>query len=597
MKKKNNLLWKVAMAAVIAVAGIQCTTNNVVYEINGVQTERLGRGLVAFSRQDTSVYISWRLLADDPQDIAFNLYRKMVGAVPDNDWVKVNSQPITTSTNYVDKGSDYFYLEGNTPKIHEGHRYRLTKVVNGKEEETLGGETFVFLMSGDHNYRSIILNDPNSQVDRYAVGDLDGDGEYDFVVMLKPLRHVDPGTCEECWKRSLDTYKLEAYTSTGKFLWRHDMGWAIETGVWLAPYMVYDLDGDGKAEVYIKGGEGDPREIDGHVISGPEYLLKLDGETGKILQKRPYISRNIERQRSYDWTSRNFMSIAYLDGKRPTLLMQRGNYGIIRMEGMDKTLKTVWTYDTSGENESSFGGGGHNIIVADIDGDGKDELIPGTFAIDHDGKLLWCLGLLHNDGGDVCDLDPERPGLEIFYNIESKCERNGVCIVDALTGKYLMEYDVPTEHVHSQAVFADWDPAHPGMEIWCGPDRGDPLNRPFLFSGKGERLSDSFWLTGTPVWWDDDEYKELAEDGKVYKYGGDTLQWNVGSGYPMDIFGDWREELISFPKGEIRIYSTLIPANNRKVCLMHDHQYRMGVAACSMGYNVAPQLGRKFSKP
>jgi hypothetical protein len=108
MKNWMNNLWKMAVLTAIVAGSFQCATNtsDSVYEINGVQAERLNRGLVAFSRVDTSVYIGWRLLAEDPDDIAFNLYRKIIGAVPDNDWVKVNQEPITGSTNYVDKGSD-----------------------------------------------------------------------------------------------------------------------------------------------------------------------------------------------------------------------------------------------------------------------------------------------------------------------------------------------------------------------------------------------------------------------------------------------------------------------------------------------------------
>jgi rhamnogalacturonan endolyase len=587
-----------AALSVLATGIFQCTpAPENVYRIDGKQAERLGRGLVACSRADTSVYLSWRLLAEDPDGVAFNIYRKIVGAVPDNDWVKVNREPVAGSTDWVDRGSDFHFLEGNTPKIHEAHRYRVTKLVNGREEVEPGAETFVFFRLGNHGCHSILLEDPESSVSKLGIGDLDGDGAYDYVVLLNPRVYVDPGTCEDCWQRSRDTYKMEAYSANGKFLWRYDLGWAIETGIWLAPFMVYDLDGDGRAEVYVKAGEGDPREADGHVISGAEYLVKLDGRTGKVLQRRPWISRNIERQRSYDWTSRNFMSIAFLDGKRPSLLMQRGNYGLIRIEAMNKNLETEWTFESAGANEHCWGCGGHNIRVADIDGDGRDEIIPGTFALDDNGKPLWSLQLFHNDGGEVTDIDPDRPGMEIFYNIETGVPRNGVCMVDAATGRFLMEYDHPTEHVHDQATIADWDPAHPGMEIWCGPDRGDTLQRPFLFSARGERLSESFRLPGSPVWWDDDEYKELVGEGKVFKFGGDTLQWNVESGIPVDLFGDWREELITFPRGEIRIYATLLPAGNRKVCLMQDHQYRMGVAAFSVGYSTEPQLGRNHARP
>ncbi|GHT69076.1 rhamnogalacturonan endolyase YesW [Bacteroidia bacterium] len=596
-KKIFNGISTLVLLTVVMIGSFQCTpekTSKAHYNADGVQTEFLNRGVVAFTRADSSIYIGWRLLEDDPADIAFNVYRKLIGAVPDNDYVKVNREPITSSTNYVDKGSDYFYLEGNTPKIHEAHMYKVTQIVNGREEEVPGGETYVFFSLGDKNYRSILLEDVHKGVQEIGIGDLDGDGAYDFVVLRDALVGVDPGTCETCWSRSRDTYQLEAYSSEGKFLWRYDMGWAIETGGWLAPFMVYDLDGDGKAEVYTKAGEGDPRSPDGRVLTGPEYLVKIDGMTGKIVQKRDWIPRNIEKQRSYDWTSRNFLGIAYLDGKKPSLIMQRGNYGLIKIEALDKNLNREWYFESSGENEKYWGNGGHNIRVADIDEDGKDELVPGPFAIDHDGKGLWCLGLFHNDGSEVTDIDPERPGLEIFYNIETGIPRNGLCLVDAATGEYIMEYDKQTWHIHGQATIGDWDPAHPGMECYARPEKDVDPTHPFLFSAKGERLSDSFFIPGILVYWDDDDYKEFLGGGKVFKFGGDTLSRGIQGSYGdyiIDLFGDWREEIITRFPGEIRIYSSTLPASNKKVTLMQDHQYRMHVASFSAGYITPPQMG------
>jgi hypothetical protein len=609
MGKYMSMIGEISLSIAVIAGGFRCVSKESSCEKSvsgageGVQTEFFDRGFVAFTRADTSVYLGWRLLEDDPEDIAFNLYRKMIGTVPDNDYVKVNREPITRSTNYVDKGSDYEWLEGATPKIHEAHRYKLTRIVNGKEDDVAGGETYVFLSLGDKNYRSILLNDVNSKANGIGFGDLDGDGAYDFVVLLDALEYVDPGTSIDSWHRSLDTYQLEAYTSTGKFLWRYDMGWSIETGMWYVPFIVYDLDGDGRAEVYIKGGEGDPRELDGHVTGGPEYLLKIDGMTGKVVQKRPWLPRKPEKQRSYDWNNRNQMGVAYLDGKKPSLLIQRGTYGNITTEALDANLRTEWLFSTD-DHEDCWGGGGHNIRVADIDEDGRDEILPGTFALDDNGKPLWSLRLLHNDGSEVTDIDPDRPGLEIFYNMESICPRNGVCMVDAATGEYIMEYDKPTVHVHGQATVADFDPKYPGMECYARADRGDM--HPFLFSAKGERISDSFSMDNVvPLYWDNDEYKELMDrKGNVYKYGGDTLSRNIvweGWEYICDLFGDWREENVTLLKGEIRIYSTTVPADNRKVTLMQDHQYRMGAVSYSSGYPSTPKLGlaknakRKYS--
>jgi len=590
MKKIVDKLIRIIVLTGIIIANVQCLrqpSSDVVS--GGIQKEKIDRGLIALVRADTSVYLGWRLLEEDPQDVGFNVYRKMTGTVLPNEYVKINKEPITGSTNYVDKGSDFDWLSKTSAKIHEAHHYKITRVIDGKEQDVAGGEPYVFFSSGDQNYRSILLNDIGTTVQKIGIGDLDGDGAYDYVVLLQPLQHVDPGTCDGCWHRSRDTYKLEAYSSTGKFMWRYDMGWAIETGVWFAPFMVFDLDGDGKAEVYAKGGEGDPREIDGRVMRGPEYLVKIDGETGKIVKKRDWISRTVDRARTYDWTSRNFMGLAYLNGKTPSLIMQRGNYSIIRTMALDKDLNTEWLFESTGENENCKGCGGHNIRVADIDEDGADELMPGTFALDGDGTVLWSLQLNHNDGSEVADIDPDRPGLEIFSNIETGSERNGVCMVDAATGEFIMQYDKPTVHVHDQATVADFDPSYPGMECYANPDRGD--NRPFLFSAKGERISDKICLEGKPLYWDDDDYKELVGNGNVWKFGLDTLQRGIGSGHIADLFGDWREEAIAFLPGEIRIYSSTIPAKNKRTCLMQDHQYRMGVASFSVGYATPPQTG------
>ncbi len=561
-----------------------------IFEIDGVQMENIDRGLTALVRADTSIYLGWRLLIDDPEDIAFNIYRKMIGSVEPNDYIKVNDQPIYRSTNYIDKGTEYHGPAGEMPKLYEAHQYKITKIINGREEEIPGGEVYVFFSLGEKNWRSILLKDPHVGVRKIGIGDLDGDGAYDFVVLRDALVHVDPGTCETCWKPSRDTYKLEAYNSKGEFMWQYDMGWAIETGVWYAPFIVYDLNGDGKAEVYTKAGEGDPRAPDGRVISGPEYLIKLDGETGEIVQKRDWLSRNIEIGRSYDWTNRNFLGLAYLDGKRPSLLMQRGTYGFIKVEAMDKNLETEWYWESSGENKQYWAQGGHRMAVADIDEDGKDEILPGTFAIDHDGKSMWGIGLNHNDGAVIADIDPDRPGLEIFFNIETGAEKNGACLVDAATGEIIWGYDQPTGHVHGLATVGNYDPTRVGMECYARPDRG--YDRPFFYSSKGERLPDPPRMDhATPLWWDADETKELLLRGNIFKFEGDTLERNISDGLIADIYGDWREEIIVGLPGEIRIYSTTIPADTRRVCLMQNHQYRMDVASFSVGYPVYPQVG------
>ncbi len=229
------------------------------------QAEKIDRGVVALDLWRRCVYVGWRLLLEDPEDVAFNVYRKDIGF---GGYEKVNEEPVN-STNYVD----------STVTPGHGYNYRVTLLTRGYEGETTG-EAYVFTLTGNQPWFSINLKDEVT-LKRIGIGDLDGDGAYDFVLQ-HPDFNVDPYFRPGYWKRSPDSYKLDAYSSKGEFLWRHDMGWAIEAGTWYSPYMVFDVDQDGKAEVYAKAGEGDPRELDGHVLRGPEYLVKLDRTSGEF---------------------------------------------------------------------------------------------------------------------------------------------------------------------------------------------------------------------------------------------------------------------------------------------------------------------------
>jgi hypothetical protein len=368
------------------------------------------------------------------------------------------------------------------------------------------------------------------------------------------------------------------------------MGWAIETGTWYSPYMVYDIDGDGKAEVYAKAGEGDTREMDGKVLRGNEYMVRIKGESGIIEEKTEWLSK--DGFDSYNRWSRNFLTVAYLDGQNPALIQQRGTYTIIKTRALDKNLQEIWYWESSGKDEKYRGQGQHGIMCADVDGDGKDEVVIGTAALDHDGTALWHTGLGHNDVGYVADIDPDRPGLEIFYGIETRSPKNGTCLVDAATGEIIWGYPESTFHVHSQGMIGDIDPNYPGMECYAGEAKGG--SKFFLWSAKGKRLADrDLWgLAPRAIWWDDDDLKEINHNNQLFKYEGDTLAQVEGKVLLVaDVVGDWREEIITSLPGELRIYSTNIPASTKRSCLMQNHQYRLGVADASMGYFYPPQLG------
>jgi rhamnogalacturonan endolyase len=538
--------------------------------------EKIDRGVVALAVEEDTVYVGWRLLKDDLEDVAFNVYRKDVGL---GDFEKVNEVPVTGSTNFLD----------TSVSPGHGYRYRVT-TVNGNVESETAGQAYVFTLAGNQPWFSIKLNDP-IELKRIAIADLDGDGAYDFVLQ-HPDFNVDPYHRPGYWKRSPETYKLDAYSSQGRFLWRYDMGWAIETGTWYSPYMVFDVDQDGKAEVYTKAGEGDPREPDGHVLQGPEYLVKLDGQTGTLLQKQDWISR--EGFESYNYWCRNFLTVAYLDGRNPSLIMQRGTYTMIKTVALDRNLKPIWKWESLGEYAKYKGQGQHAIMTGDIDLDGKDELVIGTAALDDNGVPMWRTGLGHNDAGYIADIDPDRPGYEIFYGIESRSPKNGVCLVEARTGKIIWGYEGSTVHVHGQAMIGDLTDEYPGIECYAGEAKGG--DKFFLYTAQGKRLSDKdLWgLSPRAVWWDADEQKEICHRGRVLEYTGEEGQIIEGKVLIVaDIIGDWREEIVTSLPGELRIYSTNIPANSRKVCLMQNHLYRMAVADSSMGYYNAPQVGFK----
>jgi len=571
-KSKTHILTSLKMKQIILLSILVILPHLLKSQVQ----EKIDRGVVALAVSADTVYVGWRLFKNDPENVAFNVYRQDIGI---GDFEKINKKPITNSTNINDL----------TIESGHGYNYRV-KTVNNNKEVYQPGEGYVFTLTGNVPFYSIKLKD-NVTLKRIGFGDLDGDGAYDFV-MQSPDFNVDPYFRPGYWKRSKETYKLDAYSSKGKHMWQYDMGWSIEAGTWYSPYMVFDIDQDGKAEVYAKAGEGDPREMDGHVLTGPEYLVKLDGENGKLIKKQEWISK--EGFENYNYWSRNFLTIAYLDGINPSLVMQRGTYTIIKTEALDKNLNLIWEWESLGNDIKFKGQGAHAIMTGDIDGDGKDELVFGTSALDDDGKPMWHTGLEHNDAGYIADILPDRPGYEIFYGIESRSPKNGVCLVDAKTGEIIWGYEGSTYHVHGQAMIGDITEKFPGIECYAGEAKGG--NKFFLYSADGQRLSDQNLWGNAPkaVWWDADNQKEICFENKVFDYNGKTKLKIEGKILIVaDIIGDWREEIVTSLPGEVRIYSTNILSDKKEICRMQNHLYRMAVADATMGYYNAPQVGFK----
>jgi rhamnogalacturonan endolyase len=538
--------------------------------------EKLDRGAVALRQNDGAVYVGWRLLESDPAGVAFHVYRQTGKA----DAERLTADPVHDSTNFVD---------AKTPK--EGDLRYFVRAVAGKDEGPPSPAVAPADSPLGSSYLSIKLQG-NYVAQKVAVADLDGDGRYELVIK-QPDFNTDPYSAPGYWKKSEDTYKLEAYTLDGKLLWRHDMGWSIEEGIWYSPYIAYDLDGDGKAEVYCKGGEGDPRDPDGRVSTGPEWLLKIDGVTGKVVRKIPWISR--DGLGDYNYFCRNQMCIAYLDGKHPYLVLERGTYKKIKLEAYDGQLNLVWKWDSGDEKEKYDSQGSHTLHAADVNGDGCDELVVGSCVVDHNGKGLWTLGIGHPDACYVGKIDPALPGLQIFYGIEPKQKSGAVRLVAAATGKTLWANEEPTTHVHSQGMCGRILAEYPGQQCYAGEKDGSQY---WLYSAQGKRIgSESIGGLATwDLWWDDDDLKEVILKDKITKFKGAALQ-SVAHHHcaVADVLGDWREELIACAPGELRIYTTMIPAKTRRPCLMQDRLYRNAVAIQSMGYNAPPQHSQPYT--
>lgn len=236
--------------------------------------ESLDRGLIARPMAGGKVYLGWRLLKDDPSSVAFHVYRQTGDAAPE----RLSASPLEETTDFVDAQAP----QGTAC------RYTVRAVVSGQEREPCGEVRLT--PSGEPIPAVVLKLDPGTTVQKVGVGDLDGDGRYDYVLKT-PRDNIDPAG--DYWTPSPDTYHLQAYSADGVKLWDHDLGWSIERGIWYSPMIVFDLNGDGRAEVALKTGQGDPRGADGRVETGPEYLSVLDGATGKELARDDWPSRVI----------------------------------------------------------------------------------------------------------------------------------------------------------------------------------------------------------------------------------------------------------------------------------------------------------------
>ena len=698
--------------------------------------EKLNRGVVAIRQDGGSVVVSWRTLSSDTKGQPFDVYRN---------GQKLTDTPLTTGGT--------FFIDTN-PTAGEA----VYEVKGGG----LDG-SFTLKADAPKGYLPITLQKPEGgtcpdgstytySANDASVGDVDGDGQYEIFLKWDPSNARDNAHQGFTGNTLIDCYRLD-----GTRLWRIDLGRNIRSGAHYVPFMVYDFDGDGKAELMVKTADGtidgtgrvigsadadwregaaeaqqwyathkdevdkqrkeeekrreefekamregrrpegmfpgrpprqdgqnpqqgerpDPRQQDdeqgqrqrqrggrqqrrmprqqfgfggdrlaGRILKGPEYITVFDGLTGHALDTADYIP---ERGETMAWgddngnrSERYLAGVGYLDGQKASALFCRGYYTRTVIAAWDwdgKKLENRWTFDTNNPEWSSYAGqGNHNLRIADVDGDGCDEIIYGAMAVDNDGRGLYNTGMGHGDAMHMTVFDPTSDRLQVWDCHEN--HRDGSELHDAATGEVVFQLKSNTDV--GRCMAADIDPESPGVEMWSSDSHGirdikgnvvspkaqaeasskanegkkgkgkknsekadgnyDMDDNTALYIG-GQRLSTNFG-----IWWDGDLLRELLDHESVSKYDWqngvtntlyrfDGCSFNNGSKsnpcLSADILGDWREEVLLRTKdsSELRLYVSPVPTDHRINCLMEDIPYRLSVATENVGYNQPPETG------
>jgi rhamnogalacturonan endolyase len=614
------------------------------------QMEKLDRGVVAV-KTSSGIFVSWRFLGTDNEDrTSFDLLK--------------NGSLATTSSQNLYKTN--LLVSGATTS----DKFQVVTKVDGVAVDTSAAVT-----PSANCYLSVALDKPAATAtasyspNDCSVGDVDGDGKYEIILKWDPSNSKDNSQSGVTDNVYLDCYKLD-----GTKLWRVNLGPNIRAGAHYTQFLVYDFDGDGKAEMICKTAPGSIdgkgvyvnqaatdatikaqdnalvyRTSNGYIMSGPEYLTVFNGETGAAIhtiwynpnragtfnQVGTYPAKSFWGDDYANRSERYLAAVAYLDGqdKLPSAVMVRGYYTRAYLWAVDfdgKQLSTKWLHastsststmhydsnwnvkgnaypkNTAGLTDGSktaYGNGNHNMSVADVDSDGCDEIIWGSCAIDHDGYLKYATGYGHGDAIHLSDLDPDRPGLEVFEVHEESTANYGWDVHDAATGEIL----------HSGTGTGDNGRGMAAQLL--------STQRGFLFSSSNDRQQRSA-ITGDVVstksmslnfriYWGSSLQDALLDgniiDALTSATSGSRLAtlYNLGPGgtcnstkntpnLSADILGDWREEVILWDGSDsahLAIYPSTIATEYRMPTLMHDHTYRMGVAWQNGAYNQPPHLG------
>ncbi|MBT2441238.1 rhamnogalacturonan lyase [Streptomyces sp. ISL-36] len=584
-------------AGVLAGVGLTVTTTTgTASAAVARQAERLDRGVVSV-HTGTGNLVSWRWLGTDPDTVAFNVYRA---------GTKVNATPVTASTNYFHAGA---------PNHAD---YTVRAVVGGVEQADS-----VHAVQFRTGYKDVPITPPAGgttpdgvaytyEANDASVGDLDGDGALDFVLKWQPTNAKDNSQSGYTGNTIVDGIRLD-----GTRLWRIDLGRNIRSGAHYTQFQVYDYDGDGRAEVAMKTADGtvdgrgtvigsasaDHRNSGGYVLAGPEYLTMFNGLTGAAMGTTDYVPA---RGTVSSWgdsygnrVDRFLAGTAYLDGARPSLVMARGYYTrsvIAAWDWRDGRFTRRWTFDSSSSTNAGKGfdgQGSHSLSVGDVDGDGKDEIVYGSMAVDDNGNGLWTTRTGHGDAQHLGDLDPSTAGLE-YFKVSESASQPAELYVDPANGAVRWRLAACCDN--GRGLAGDIWAGNDGAEVWSSSDTSI---RDEAGAAKGREPSSANFLN----WWDGDTTRELLDGTRIDKYGtggetrlltGASVASNNGTkatpALSGDILGDWREEVVwrTADNRALRIYSTPHETGTRITTLLHDTMYRTGLAWQNTAYNQPP---------
>jgi hypothetical protein len=563
--------------------------------------EDLDRGVVAVAQPD-GMYVGWRMLGyeyprDNPERVTYNVYRD--GELVSN---------VSNSTNFRD------------PAGNAGSTYSVSSVIDQIE-----GERSAPASAWSTNFLRVPISPPSAiySANDASLGDVDGDGQYEVFLKWDPSDARDNSLAGVTSDVFIDALRLD-----GTRLWRINLGPNIRAGAHYTQLVVIDADGDGKAEMAVKTAPGTRdgsgaflsdgpaaadddaqiyRNIDGYVLSGPEYLTVFEGASGRELRT---VEFDHARGDVGSWgdtygnrVDRFLATAAYLDDSGlPSFVMARGYY--------TRTTLTAWTWRNGGLNQlwkfnsdltptdaqgqPFTGQGAHSLSVANVDDDPEQEIIYGAMTVDHDGTGKCSTGRGHGDALHVTDLVPTRAGMEVFMPAETRTQPYW-SLRDGGSCEIIHTSDLTGMDV-GRGVAGDVVPDSPGGEFWAS--RMTLLHSATTGMPIGPQPSSQNFL----VWWDADESRELEDNISITKLGveppllltcPECASNNGTKATPAlvaDVLGDWREEVIwrEADNSALRIYTTTDVTSRRIYTLMHDPQYRIAISWQNVAYNQPP---------